>query len=80
MPMTSSDLIRFIKEKLPDANVEINDLAGDNDHYSATITSRSFVGKNRIEQHQLVHDALKDKLGTELHALTIKTITPKEEG
>ncbi|MFT6497517.1 MAG: BolA/IbaG family iron-sulfur metabolism protein [Alphaproteobacteria bacterium] len=78
--MTSSDLIRFIKEKLPDANVEINDLAGDNDHYSATITSRSFVGKNRIEQHQLVHDALKDKLGTELHALTIKTITPKEEG
>ena len=80
MPMTSSDLIRFIKEKLPDANVEINDLAGDNDHYSATITSRSFAGKNRIEQHQLVHDALKDKLGTELHALTIKTITPKEEG
>jgi stress-induced morphogen len=80
MPMTPSDLIRFIKEKLTDANVEINDLAGDNDHYSATITSRSFVGKNRIEQHQLVHDALKDKLGTELHALTIKTITPKEKG
>ena len=80
MPMTSSDLIRYIKEKLPDANIEINDLAGDNDHYSAVITSNSFVGKNRIQQHQMVHDALKDKLGTELHALTIKTITPKEKG
>ena len=78
--MSSIDIKKFIKEKLPDANIEINDLAGDNNHYSAVITSSVFIGKNRIEQHQLVHSALKNKLGSELHALTIKTVTPKLKG
>ena len=58
---------------LPDASIEIQDLAGDNNHYSATITSAKFAGKSKIEQHKMVYDSLKGKMGNELHALAIKT-------
>ena len=66
--------IRFlIKESMPDAEITINDLAGDENHYSATIKSKIFSGKSKIEQHKLVYNALKGKMGNELHALALNT-------
>jgi phosphoribosylformylglycinamidine synthase len=73
MPMTADSLRAMIKEALPDAEVEIEDLAGDGDHYRARIVSAAFNGKNRIQQHQLVYRALKGKMGGELHALALET-------
>ena len=64
---------KYIKEALPGAVVEIQDLAGDGNHYSATITSSKFSGKSKIEQHKMVYNSLKGKMGNELHALAIKT-------
>ena len=64
---------KLIKESLPDALIDIQDLAGDGNHYSATITSSAFNGKSKIEQHKIVYAALKGKMGNELHALAIKT-------
>ena len=75
MPMTEKKIISFIKEAIPDCTVLIEDLKGDGDHYSATITSKSFSGKTRIQQHKMVYDAFKGKMGSELHALKIKTIS-----
>ena len=71
--MDLKDIEKHIKEALPDANVEIQDLAGDGNHYSATVTSSQFKNKSKIEQHKMVYNSLKGKMGNELHALAIKT-------
>ena len=73
MAMDLKEIENLIKEGLSDAIVEIQDLAGDGNHYSATITSSQFVGKSKIEQHKMVYNSLKGKMGNELHALAIKT-------
>ena len=73
MAMNLSEIESLIKEALPDAIVEIQDLAGDGNHYSATITSNQFSGKSKIEQHKMVYNSLKGRMGNELHALAIKT-------
>ena len=73
MAMDLKEIENLIKEALPDATVEIQDLAGDGNHYSATVTSSKFSGKNRIEQHKMVYNSLQGKMGNELHALAIKT-------
>ena len=76
MTMNLNEIENLIKEALPDAKVEIQDLAGDGNHYSATVISSKFVGKTKIQQHKMVYNSLKGKMGNELHALAIKT---KEE-
>ena len=73
MAMNLKDIESLIKEALPDATIDIQDLAGDGNHYSATITSSKFLGKSKIEQHKIVYNSLKGKMGNELHALAIKT-------
>jgi stress-induced morphogen len=74
MPMAADDIIALIRAALPDAEVEMTDLAGDNDHWSARVTSSAFAGLSRVRQHQLVHAALAGKLGGELHALQLVTV------
>ncbi len=76
MPMNAGDIERLIKEGIPDAKVTIRDLAGDGDHYAATVISASFKGKTRVQQHQLVYNALKGQMGGVLHALALQTGTP----
>ncbi|MDC3143739.1 BolA/IbaG family iron-sulfur metabolism protein [Pelagibacteraceae bacterium] len=78
MGMEQSEIVRLIKASLPDAEVEIIDLAGDNNHFSAHVTSSTFEGKSRIEQHKMVYDALGDKMGGILHALALKTSIKKD--
>ena len=73
MAMNLKEIERHIKEAIPDASIDIQDLAGDGNHYSATVTSSKFAGKSKIEQHKMVYDSLKGKMGNELHALAIKT-------
>ena len=73
MAMDLKEIEELIKEAFPDATVDIQDLAGDGNHYSATITSSKFIGKSKIEQHKMVYNSLKGKMGNELHALAIKT-------
>tara|TARA_B100000686_G_scaffold345344_1_gene429770 strand:- start:472 stop:717 length:246 start_codon:yes stop_codon:yes gene_type:complete len=73
MAMDLKEIENLIKEAIPDAIVKIQDLAGDGNHYSATIISSQFSGKNKIEQHKMVYNSLKGKMGNELHALAIKT-------
>ncbi len=73
MAMNLKEIEKYIKEALPDASIEIQDLAGDGNHYSAIITSSEFAGKSKIEQHKMVYNSLKGKMGNELHALAIKT-------
>mgnify|MGYP001480790280 CR=1 FL=1 len=73
MSMDLKEIEKLIKESLPDAQVEIQDLAGDGNHYSATVISSQFAGKTKIEQHKMVYNSLKGKMGNELHALAIKT-------
>ena len=75
MPMSAEQIKQFIIDAIPDANVEIVDLKGDWDHYSATVKSKSFYGKTRVEQHKMVYDAFKGQMGSELHALKLKTIS-----
>ena len=75
MPLSKEELENHIKESIPDSKVNIEDLRGDGDHYSATVISKSFVGKSKIEQHKMVYDSLKGKMGNELHALKLKTKT-----
>lgn len=77
MPMAAADIERMIKEAIPDAVVEIKDLAGDGDHYAATVTSSAFKGMPRVRQHQLVYDALKGNMGGVLHALALTTLIPQ---
>ena len=73
MAMDLKEIENYIKEAMPDAVVEIQDLAGDGNHYSATVMSSHFAGKSKIEQHKMVYNSLKGKMGNELHALAIKT-------
>ena len=73
MVMNLQEIETLIQEALPDAIIKIQDLAGDGNHYSATITSSSFKGKSKIEQHKIVYNSLKGKMGNELHALAITT-------
>ena len=73
MGLKLEEIESLIKEALPDAQITIEDLAGDENHYSATIKSKVFTGKSKIDQHKLVYKALKGKMGNELHALAINT-------
>jgi stress-induced morphogen len=77
MPMPAADIERLIKEALPDAEVTIRDLAGDGDHYAAEVISAAFKGKTRVQQHKMVYDALKGRMGGELHALALQTSAPQ---
>ena len=74
--MEASEIERLIKEALPDAEVRIEDLRGDGDHYSAYVRSAEFKGKNRVQQHQMVYAALQGRMGGELHALALQTAAP----
>ena len=74
MSLKISEIESLSKEGFPDAEIKIQDLAGDENHYSATIKSKIFTGKSKIEQHKLVYKALKGKMGNELHALALTTI------
>ena len=74
MSLKLEEIRNLIKEAMPDAEITIQDLAGDGNHYSATIKSKIFTGKSRIEQHKLVYKALKGKMGNELHALALNTM------
>ncbi len=76
MPMQGDDIIALIKSALPDAEIELVDLAGDNDHWKAVITSKAFEGKSRVQQHQMVYAALKGNMGGVLHALALETRPP----
>ena len=74
MALKIEEIKSLIKESMPDAEIIIKDLAGDENHYSATIRSKIFSGKSKIEQHKLVYKALKGKMGNELHALALNTM------
>ena len=74
MSMKPEEIKNLIKEAIPDAEIIIHDLAGDENHYSATIKSKIFNGKNKVEQHKIVYKSLKGKMGNELHALSINTM------
>ena len=73
MAMDLKEIENLIKEAFPDASIEIQDLAGDGNHYSATVISSQFKGKTKIQQHKMVYSSLKGKMGGELHALALKT-------
>jgi stress-induced morphogen len=77
MPMDPSEIERMIKEALPDAEVKLEDLVGDGDHWSATVISSAFTGKTRVQQHQLIYSALQGRVGGELHALALQTSAPE---
>ncbi len=76
MAMQAAEIERLIKLALPDAEVEINDLAGDGDHYEAKVVSAAFRGKSRVQQHQIVYAALEGRMGGVLHALKLQTAVP----
>jgi stress-induced morphogen len=73
MAIKQEEIHKLLKEGFPDADIEINDLAGDNNHYAAKIKSSKFKGKTRVQQHQMVYASLKGKMGNELHALALTT-------
>jgi stress-induced morphogen len=75
--MQAAEIERLIKQALPDAEVEIRDLAGDGDHYAAKVISTAFQGKSRVQQHQIVYAALVDQMGGVLHALALQTAAPE---
>jgi len=77
MPMDAKEIERLIKERLPDAEVTIRDLAGDGDHYAAHVVTKEFLGKTRLQQHKIVYDALQGRMGGMLHALALTTAAPK---
>ena len=77
MAMAANEIEDMIKLALPDAKVEIRDLAGDGDHYSATVISEAFRGKSRVQQHQMIYDALQGNMGGALHALALQTSVPE---
>ena len=76
MAMNQSDIVQMIKEAIPDAEVQIEDLRGDGDHYAAYVRSAEFKGKTRVQQHQMVYKALEGRMGNELHALALQTSVP----
>jgi stress-induced morphogen len=77
MPMEAHEIEHLIKAKFPDATVDLKDLAGDNDHWSAHVVTAAFVGKSRVAQHQMIYDALGGRMGGVLHALALTTAAPK---
>jgi len=79
MAMDAKTIETLIKEGIPDADVRIEDLRGDGDHYAAYVTSASFEGKTRVQQHQMVYATLQGKMGGELHALALQTSVPESE-
>lgn len=78
MPMNARDIEAMIKQAIPDAEVTIRDLAGDGDHYAATVISEAFRGKSRVQQHQIVYSALQGRMGGVLHALALQTGVPEK--
>lgn len=76
MPVEARQIEAMIRAALPDAQIDIRDLAGDGDHYAATIVSEAFRGKSRVQQHQIVYQALRDMMGGHLHALALQTSPP----
>ena len=78
LAIDAATLERLIKEGLPDARVTIEDLRGDGDHYAAHVVSASFKGKSRVQQHQMVYQALRGRMGSELHALALQTSPPED--
>jgi stress-induced morphogen len=78
MAIDAAEIERLIKSGLPDAQVRIDDLRGDGDHYAATVISAAFKGKSRVQQHQLVYKALQGRMGNELHALALQTSPPQD--
>lgn len=77
MAMPANEIEKLIRDAFPDADIKITDLAGDNDHFAAMVTSSAFKGKTRVQQHQMVYDALKGRMGGVLHALSLQT-APKD--
>ena len=78
MPMNPGEIEDLIKQALPDAEVTLEDLVGDGDHWSATVVSPAFKGKSRVQQHQMIYQALGDRMGGELHALALQTSAPED--
>ena len=78
MAMDAGEIERLIKQAIPDAHVTIEDLAGDGDHYAAHVVSGAFKGRSRVQQHQMVYDALKGRMGENLHALALQTNVPAD--
>jgi stress-induced morphogen len=77
MPMAAEEIVSLIKQGIPDAEVEMQDLAGDGDHWAATVVSSAFAGKTKIQQHQMVYGALGGRMGGVLHALKLTTMARK---
>lgn len=77
MAMSVTEIEKLIREAIPDAEVTIKDMAGDGDHYAAMVVSAAFKGKTRVQQHQMVYDALKGRMGGQLHALSLQTAVKK---
>ncbi len=73
MALTENEIVKYIKEALPDAEIKIQDLAGDGDHYAVKVISSAFKGKSRVQQHQMVYKAMKGHMGSTLHAMALKT-------
>ncbi|MCW5731963.1 MAG: BolA family transcriptional regulator [Alphaproteobacteria bacterium] len=78
MAMSAAEIERLIREALPDAQVTIQDLRGDGDHYAAHVVSSAFKGKSRVQQHQIVYAALRGNMGGQLHALALQTAPPQD--
>ena len=78
MAIEAGEIERLIKAGFPDAQVRIDDLRGDGDHYAATVISAAFKGKTRVQQHQMVYQALQGRMGNELHALALQTAAPQD--
>ena len=78
MAMEAAEIARLIREGIPNAQVTIEDLRGDGDHYAACVISSTFEGKSRVQQHQMVYNALQGRMGNELHALALQTSTPED--
>ncbi|MBW3098831.1 BolA/IbaG family iron-sulfur metabolism protein [Pseudohoeflea coraliihabitans] len=78
MPMNAGDIEKLIRKGIPDAEVHIRDLAGDGDHYAAEVIAESFRGKTRVQQHQMVYEALQGNMGGVLHALALQTSVPEK--
>ena len=78
MPLDAGTIERLIRDGIPDARITIEDLRGDGDHYAAHVVSSAFKGKSRVQQHQMVYQALQGKMGNELHALALQTSVPDD--
>ncbi len=78
MPMNPTEIEELIKSALPDAEIRIDDLRGDGDHYAAFVSTPAFKGKTRVQQHQMVYAALQGRMGNELHALALQTSAPDD--